>query len=313
MPLETNSGTGGQKIPEQKMFLSERIFLGADGRVRPIFRALVFAMAMIVVNLAISRETFALTQNSSFWAQLFWSSVALTAGFLLLSWIFLRLADGKGFSALGLTLQRGWGRQLALGFAVGIALQILIAGVFLASRSVHYSKAGGYDLHLLYRIGANAALFAFAAALEELAFRGYGFQKLIEAMGAPAALLLTSLIFGAVHLGNPHATFFSTINTILAGIILGIPYIRTRSMWMQIGLHWAWNFTMATLVSLPVSGIDFQPHLFFARLTGPTWITGGSYGPEGGAAVTLISLAAIAWLLRTRQLSSSHAPQEGLQ
>ncbi len=313
MASEINSGAGGPGSPKQKTILSERFFLGVDGRVRPIFRALVFALGAIFVDYEISRATFRFTQGSTFWAQLFWGSLALAIGFLLLSWIFLRLADGKGFSALGLTLRRGWGRELALGLCLGATLQVLVAGIFLATRTVHYSMRAGYGLHFWHRVAANVALFALAATVEELAFRGYGFQKLIEAVGAPGALLLTSLIFGFLHFTNPHATIFSTVNTVLAGIILAIPYIRTRSMWMQIGLHWSWNLTMATLVSLPVSGIDFGPHFFSTESTGPGWLTGGIYGPEGGAAVTIVTLAGIAWLLRTRQLSSSPATREDLQ
>jgi membrane protease YdiL (CAAX protease family) len=313
MPPVTNPGTSDERPPERKTILSERIFLSSDGRVRPIFRALAFALALIFASFGIGRPLAGVLQDASFWSQLFWSSLALATGFLLLSWIFLRLADGAGFSGLGLTFKRGWGRELALGFGVGVALQILVMSIFLASHSIHYSRATGYDFQFWRRVAANVALFAVAAAVEELAIRGYGFQKLMEAMGAPGALLLTSVIFGLLHLANPNATIFSTINTVLAGIILAIPYIRTRSMWMQIGLHWSWNLTMATLVSLPVSGIDFGPHLFAANLTGPAWLTGGIYGPEGGAAVTLVSLAGIAWLLWTRQLSPSPARREDLQ
>jgi membrane protease YdiL (CAAX protease family) len=313
MSPELNPGQRDERPPERKTFLSERIFLGGDGRVRPIFRALAFALALIFATYGIGRALGGALQDASFWSQLFWSSLALAIGFLLLSWIFLRLADGTGFSALGLTFKRGWGRELALGFGVGIALQILVMGIFLASRSIHYSKSGVYDFHFWRRVAANFALFSVAATVEELAVRGYGFQKLMEAIGAPAALVLTSVIFGLLHIKNPNASFFSTVNTILAGILLAIPFIRTRSMWMQIGLHWSWNLTLATLVSLPVSGIDFGPHLFAANLTGPAWLTGGIYGPEGGAAVTIVSVAAIVWLLRTRQLSSSPAPREDLQ
>jgi uncharacterized protein len=313
MPSDPKSDERGEGFPKEKQIFSERLFLGGDGRVRPIFRALTFALALIAVNYEIARAVGNFTQGSSLWTQFFWGSLALVVGFLLLSWVFLRLADGTGFSALGLALRRGWGRELAIGFGVGMALQLFVAGIFLATRTVYYSGRGGYELQFWHRVLANVALFAVAATVEELAFRGYGFQKLIESLGAPAALLLTSLIFGLLHLGNPNATFFSTTNTILAGIILGIPYIRTRSMWMQIGLHWAWNLTMATLVSLPVSGIDFGTHFFSTQSSGPGWLTGGIYGPEGGAAVTIASLAGIAWLLGTRQLSSSPKRREDLQ
>lgn len=299
--------------PARQPILSERVFLGTGGRLRPIFRALLFFLVVFVINVEVGRVVFSATRNASMWAQLFWSSLSLVAAFLLLSWVFLRYADGRKFSTLGLSVRRGWGKQLSGGFALGVGLQLLIAAVFLATRTVNYSWGDTFDLLFWKRVAANLMLFALAAAVEELAFRGYGFQRLMDSIGTGGALVATSALFGLLHLGNPNATFFSMLNTILAGILLAMPYIRTRSMWMQIGLHWSWNFGMATIVSLPVSGLKFGANLFSARGTGPVWLTGGSYGPEGGAVVTLVCLAAILWFFLTRKLAPSPAIEEDLQ
>jgi hypothetical protein len=159
----------------------------------------------------------------------------------------------------------------------------------------------------------SLAMFAMAATVEELSFRGYALKWLTWSIGAPAAVVLSSILFGAGHLFNPGATFFSTLNTALAGILLAVPYVRTRSMWMQIGLHWSWNLVLATIVSLPVSGINFGPHLFITEDSGPHWLTGGTYGPEGGAVVTIVCVAGIAWLLSTKLLKPSPSAQKDLQ
>jgi uncharacterized protein len=291
----------------------ERVFLSNDANLRPLYKVVLFAIAVFLLNIEVGCIVFTYTRNLPLRYQFLWNSLALVIAFLLLSWLFLRVADGRKFSALGLTFRRGWGRELSLGFALGVTLQLLVMATLLATFSVHYSTGDIINLHFLGQAAELTALFALAAAVEELSFRGYAFQRLIDAVGAPAALVASSVLFGLGHLGNPSATLFSTLNTILAGLLLGLPYIRTRSMWMQIGLHWSWNLTMAILVSLPVSGITFTPSLLTARESGPAWLTGARYGPEGGAVVTIVSIAAIAWLLCTRHLTPSPAAPEDLQ
>jgi membrane protease YdiL (CAAX protease family) len=291
----------------------ERVFLGNDANMRPIYKVVLFVIAIFLLNIEVGSMVFTYTRNLPPRYQFLWNSLALVIAFLLLSWLFLRVADGRKFSALGLTFRRGWGRELSLGFALGVTLQLLVMATLVATLSVHYSAGDIINLHFLRQSAELTALFALAAAVEEFSFRGYAFQRLIDAVGAPAALVASSVLFGLGHLGNPSATLFSTLNTILAGLLLGLPYVRTRSMWMQIGLHWSWNLTMAILVSLPVSGITFAPSLLTARESGPAWLTGAHYGPEGGAVVTIVSIAAIAWLLRTRHLTPSPAAPEDLQ
>ena len=301
--------------PPQDRQLSwiERVFLGNDANMRPIYKVVLFVIAVFLLNIEVGDIIFTFTRNLPLRYQFLWNSLALVIAFLFLSWLFLRVADGRKFSALGLTFRRGWGRELSLGFALGVTLQLLVMATLVATLSVHYSAGDIINLHFLRQSAELTALFALAAAVEELSFRGYAFQRLIDAVGAPTALVASSVLFGLGHLGNPSATLFSTLNTILAGLLLGLPYIRTRSMWMQIGLHWSWNLTMAILVSLPVSGITFAPSLLTARESGPAWLTGAHYGPEGGAVVTIVSIAAIAWLLRTRHLTPSPAAPEDLQ
>jgi membrane protease YdiL (CAAX protease family) len=197
--------------------------------------------------------------------------------------------------------------------AFGTALQLFILAILAATRSVHFSLAGEYNPHFWRLVGANVLLFAVAGAVEELVFRGYALKWAMMSVGAPAAIAISGILFGVAHGLNPGATFFSTLNTALAGILLALPYVRTRSMWMQIGVHWSWNVALCTIVSLPVSGINFGPHLFTTTDTGPAWLTGGNYGPEGGAVVTIACVAGIAWLISTRRLKPSPSTQKDLQ
>jgi len=83
-----------------------------------------------------------------------------------------------------------------------------------------------------------------AAVFEEVAFRGYAFQRMVDAAGPIVAAAVFSGLFGALHLSNPSATPLSTANTALAGVLFSLAYLKTRGLWLPIGLHWAWNFTM---------------------------------------------------------------------
>jgi hypothetical protein len=107
-----------------------------------------------------------------------------------------------------------------------------------------------------------------------------------------AAVLITSTLFGLAHLSNANASAFSTINTILAGVWLGVAYLMTRSLWFATALHYSWNLAMAFVFGLPVSGISMFNQLAWLRPQDrpPEWVSGGSYGPEGGAAATLVLL-----------------------
>lgn len=293
--------------------LGERIFLVDDGRLRAYVRVLLFVFCMLAIEVVVAGLIGEYYATYPFRWLLFWSSIVLVISFLALSWIFVRFIDHRDFSTLGLSLQTEWGRELGVGFAFGITLQLIVLGILVVTHSVHYSPAGGYNLHFWKQSSMSLVLFAMAATVEELSFRGYALKWLMWSIGAPAAVVLSSVLFGAGHLLNPGATFFSTLNTALAGILLAVPYVRTRSMWMQIGVHWSWNLVLCTIVSLPVSGINFGPGLFTATDSGPRWLTGGSYGPEGGAAVTIVCVAGIAWLLTSNLIKPSPSAQKDLQ
>jgi membrane protease YdiL (CAAX protease family) len=309
-PFPNNSESPNARRPRS---LGERVFLVESGGLRPYVRVLLFVLCVLAIDLAGAFLVAGFLRSASFWQQLFWSSVFFLISFFALSWIFVRAVDQRDFSSLGLNLCPGWGRELTAGLAIGAALQLLVLGILIATHSIHYSVAGGYDLHFWLRVAANVSLFAIAGTVEELAFRGYALKWLMWSVGTPAALVILGIFFGVAHGLNPGATFFSTLNTALAGILLAVPYVRTRSMWMQIGVHWSWNLVMATVVSLPVSGLNFGPHLFITSDSGPHWLTGGTYGPEGGAVVTIVSVIGIGWLVSTRLLKPSPSTQKELQ
>ena len=155
-------------------------------------------------------------------------------------------------------------------------------------------------------IGSGVLLFA-AAVAEEAMFRGYGLQTLSRAKLAWLGVLLTSVPFGLVHLTNPNVVPGVTfVNTALAGIWLAAAYLRTRSLWLPIGVHWAWNWALGWFFGLPISGLQLvSTPLIQTQDNGPKWLTGGSYGIEGGVACTIALILFTAFLWKTRWLSAT--------
>jgi membrane protease YdiL (CAAX protease family) len=200
-----------------------------------------------------------------------------------------RLLERRSLASVGYKRHRGWLRDFSLGSLVGAASLGLAVALAAAFGAVAF-EVNAHDGTLL--TGGFVTLFLFflvSGAFEELLFRGFAFQALTHNLGAAAAVLITSTLFGLAHLSNDNASTFSTVNTILAGVWLGVAYLTTRSLWLATALHYSWNFVTVFVFGLPVSGISTLTQLAWLRGRDlpPGWISGGDYGPEGGAAATL--------------------------
>jgi len=285
--------------------LGQKLFLGPDGRIRPAFRAASFGIAAFFTSALASALAVQFTSRLTLQWQLAASSTFVLCSVLFVSWFFIRAGDSGEWKSLGLTLFAGWGRRVALGAGIGFVLQAGIALALALTHAQHYDARTPWDAKTWANLTADVWLFAAAAASEELLFRGYALQRLRDAAGVPAAIAITSIAFGAAHLWNPAASLFSTVNTVLAGILLALAYFQRREMWLQCSLHAAWNFFMGPIFCLPVSGINFGPRTFATHLSGPVWWSGGAYGPEGGVVGSLALIAGMGWLLAMRARPSS--------
>ena len=153
-----------------------------------------------------------------------------------------------------------------------------------------------------------AAIALLPAALwEELLFRGYAFRALAAGAGEWAALVVTSVLFGLVHLTNAGATARSTALVTLAGVFLGAVLLRTGSLYAAWAAHWAWNWTMAAVFHVAVSGIGFAAPDYRVVDAGPDWATGGVWGPEGGAGAALGMGAGLFLMLGRRPRAAARA------
>src|SRR5437773_5738759 len=221
----------------------------------------------------------------------------------LVGWGCGRLFEGLPFRALGCSLRPGWLKDLGIGSALGAASLMLAALLATATRGVHFSIDPVSAASIGKTLIVSALVFVFAAAAEEVLFRGYPLQTLTRANLAWLGVALTSVPFAAVHLKNPTVSpVFTFINTTLAGVWLAVAYLRTRSLWFPLGIHWSWNWAQASLLGLPVSGINnlAPAPLLHSMNAGPAWLTGGAYGIEGGAAcsVALVISTVVIWRLK---------------
>jgi membrane protease YdiL (CAAX protease family) len=188
---------------------------------------------------------------------------------------------------------RGALRPLAIGLGAGVALFsfiVLVAAVI----GVYQLTGEGDARDLLPQLILSAI---FPAISEEMFFRGILFRWIEEFGGSWAALLLTSALFGAAHLANPHASPIAAVGIAFeAGVMLGAAYMLTRSLWLPMGIHAAWNFTQGEIYDIPVSGTKVHG-LLVAKLTGDPLLTGNGFGLEASVIAIVIATLFGLWLL----------------
>jgi membrane protease YdiL (CAAX protease family) len=233
------------------------------------------------------------------------SRIATLVAAILASSITLYQFDRRRPGALGFGLYREAGRELATGFGIGLALIAVIAVLLLATGSLQLAGDFGSPGAYLWFLAWTLLFFALAAAVEEALFRGYPFQVLVTGIGPVAASLVSAGLFASFHALNPEVNALGMANIFLAGLLLCVAYLKTRSLWLTTGLHTAWNWTMGSLLDLPVSGLAFDTPLYTGYTAGRELLTGGGFGPEGGLIATIVLIAGTILLMRSRCLDES--------
>lgn len=184
-------------------------------------------------------------------------------------------------------------KNLIIGVILGAVLQSLTIFII-------YLK-GGY-----FVISINPILFIIpplvmgftSAIFEEILFRGIIFRITEEKLGSYIALIISALIFGALHLANPNSSLSAGIGlAIQAGLLLAAAYIYSRNLWFPIAIHFSWNFTQSAIFGANVSGNAISKTLVTSKIEGAEWFTGGQFGPEGSIQATIFCLIATIILL----------------
>jgi len=208
----------------------------------------------------------------------------------------LRIFERGRLADIGMNWHPGAARNLALGAAGGIGAACLVVGVPLLTGMARLEKSPDQP--------ANFGSFAFVTFIllfgavgEEMLFRGYGFQVLLRGLGRFATILPVSVLFGLAHLNNQNVSTLGIVNTIGFAVVLGYAFIRSGDLWLPIGIHFAWNWT------LPLFGENLSG--FTMGMTGVTihWYvadiwSGGRYGPEASLQTCLVIVALLVYLVK---------------
>jgi membrane protease YdiL (CAAX protease family) len=210
------------------------------------------------------------------------------------TWLMLRRVDKLQWSEVGLNGAAASPPILAKGAALG-GLTIGVASLSLLAAHllrVEPTMPGSW----WDDAGHSTILFLPAAFFEELFIRGYVFAILRRASGWKTALIITSIVFGLLHVPNPGADAESILAVIVAGFFLGAIFLATRSLYAAGAAHFAWNWVMSGALHIAVSGIPSQDPDYRVVETGPDWLTGGPWGPEGGLAAVAAMFVVLFYL-----------------
>lgn len=235
-----------------------------------------------------------------------WLMAGLAIITLVVTWLACTTLDRRLFIEMGFSISFRWMKEFGIGCV--IAALTMIAMV-LTLQQTGYAEfwldtEAVFSEDFLNSVLGLLMLMIAVSVWEELYFRGYLLRNLQDGFQVKntkpwvtmaAAVVLSSFAFGFAHTSNPNSSLFSFINITIAGIVLAYPYIYTQSMAISVGLHLSWNYFQGVVFGLPVSGLKLEATFFQSRVAEPELLTGGQFGPEGGA-IGLIGLIIMALL-----------------
>ncbi len=272
----------------------ENIFLGKDG-LRAGWRLLllfVFVVATLYLERAVSSVLFRHIRIQ-IWLYLTGESELLLA--VLVGTAIMSRIERRSFGVYGLPARLAFKKSFWIGALWGI---VSLSVLLLAMRALGAFHLYGLAVHgaRILKFAAFYGLFFLVVAFfEEFLFRGYVQFTLTQGIGFWPAAALLSVGFGAIHLGNKGEAWIGAAAVVFIGLFWCLTLRRTGTLWFAVGLHAAWDWGETYLYSVPDSGEVMPGHLLKSSFHGPSWITGGSVGPEGSVLVFVV--IALMWLI----------------
>ena len=207
---------------------------------------------------------------------------------LAFTWLMRKFIDKRSFISLGFDW-KGYSNEAGLGFFGALAILGIGSLILIASGYISFVSASLNITALFIEI----AIMVVVAFIEELLFRGYLLNNLLQSVNKWVALAITSILFALFHEANPDVTVFAIINIVLAGLLLGLNYIFTKNLWFGICFHFAWNYFQGPVLGYDVSGLKLSS-IVQQTVSGPDVWTGGPFGFEGSLLCPLLFVISIA-------------------
>ena len=217
----------------------------------------------------------------------------------LLVFFRVKVIEKRSFSSIGFN-KNNWLKKYSLGFLIGLAMMSIIVLILLPFGYITVDKNPIQPVGVSAIASVLVILFGWIiqGATEEIVTRGWLLNVLSTKYNIGVGLLISSTLFGLMHLTNPNVNYIAVINIILVGLFYGLYVIKTNDLWAVCGMHSAWNFAQGNIFGFKVSGLDVSVgSLIDLNLVGSDFVTGGIFGPEAGITATFILLASIGILL----------------
>lgn len=265
---------------------ASNILLTTERRIRAPWRIVLFIVVLfIALVLAAWMEAAVEGAASGFGYQLLVSEWGVALGTLAATWVVLKSVEGRGWEFVGMGRDAAQKEKLATGSVLGL-LPIAVPSTILLLTG-QLEKVPAPEGSWWAAAGISFANLLPAAFGEELLLRGYIFAVLRESVGARWTLISTSVVFGLLHIPNPGSDAQSIAIVMFAGFFLGSVFLATRSLYAATAAHFVWNWFMAAALHTPVSGLPVGTPDYQVVDSGPDWLTGGTWGPEGGFAAVV--------------------------
>lgn len=228
-------------------------------------------------------------------------TIALIAGFGIGGVWAVRWLEQLPFETLGLSLSGPWLRMLLTSLLAGLLVPVALGAAFLLSgmASIHYHAFATIGWR---QLGAGAVLIVLASVKKELILHGYLLQTLLRGIGLLAWLLISLMYVGYIYSQAPNTPLIALANLLVLVLLIGMVYLRTGTLWASIGISCGWSLGLLLLHPSAVEGMAGKVSLPISiALSGPSWLSGGNAGPEGGAALSIILLITLGLLTHARK------------
>ena len=217
----------------------------------------------------------------------------------LLVFFRVKVIEKRSFSSIGFN-KNNWLKKYSLGFLIGLSMMSIIVLILFPFGYITVEKNPIQPVGISAIASVLVILLGWIiqGATEEIVTRGWLLNVLSTKYNIGVGLLISSTLFGLMHLTNPNVNYIAVINIILVGLFYGLYVIKTNDLWAVCGMHSAWNFAQGNIFGFKVSGLDVSVgSLIDLNLVGSDFVTGGIFGPEAGITATFILLASIGILL----------------